>query len=143
MTAKHPRPLLQSLLPFSCRARLTFLLSAPRLAVQQPFHSLLVHCQEPATHRRDPQAVPATVQKSGGHAATGPGTTTAGIHEHLGDERGGAHPGDAADAGVRGGHFLHDVQPQSRGQIPCPGLHNRMPSSLYTPPQPVKLFVGL
>lgn len=98
--------------------------AAPKLTRQQPRHPLQVQRPEREAHRRDHQAIPRPVQKGRRHAPAGPRPAPARLHQHQRHERGRPPARDAPHASLRGRLLLHHVQPHSRGQVFCPGLHN-------------------
>lgn len=97
---------------------------APRYSREQPYDPFQVQRAERETHSGDSLSLPIAVQEGGGDASSGPWSETAWFHFHQRHERGSATSRDASNARVRGGHILHNVQPESSGEIPCPVLHN-------------------
>ena len=57
-------------------------LQASRLSAKQSFHPLLIQRHQPKAHRRNTEALPPTIQKSGRHAPPGSGTTATRFYEH-------------------------------------------------------------
>ena len=83
----HPSspPLSQDIL-LSPQANAVTPTTAPRHRQQQPPKPLRLQRHQPETHRRDPEAVPAPIQKSSRDAAPRSRPAPARVHEHQRDE---------------------------------------------------------